>query len=118
MSPTEADEAEESRAVLGHIAGFLLPIVAPLALLIASRHCSGFIHRHLLASTVVSGLWLMLAVGVISIDVGRFSVDEQQTSTAGCIALVVVGASVFLVNVLNMQRAKRRQSPIGWPTYA
>lgn len=107
-------ETDESRAVLGHIAGFLLPLVGPVALLVASRGRSRVVREHLLVSAVVSAAWFLLAVTVISVDVGHLSVDEQQTSTGGLVALLVVAAAVLAIIVMNVQRAKRQKPPLGW----
>lgn len=111
----EAKQPEpESVAVMGHVAGFLLPLLGPLALLALSRTRSKLVRTHLIASLVVSTAWLVMATVVISVDVGRFSVDEQATSGLGLFWLLVVGGLIFLIVILNVQRAKRGQSPIAW----
>ena len=109
----DASDAQQSRAVLGHVAGFLLPLVGPLVLLIASRNEGRFVRRHLAVSAVVSSLWLVLAIGVISIDVGSLSLDEQRTSTGGLLGLLLVAGAVLWMVLVNVRRAKRHQPPLG-----
>jgi hypothetical protein len=109
-------DTDESRAVLGHVAGFLLPLVGPMVLLMVSRDRGRLVRHHLAMATVVSGLWLVLAVGVISLDAGHLTLDEQQTSTGGLAALAVVAGLVLSVILVNVQRAKRQRLPVGWPT--
>jgi len=67
-------------------------------------------------ATVVSGSWLGLAALVISLDVGRVSLDEQQTSAGGLVALAVVAGLVLALILVNVRRAKCHQLPVGWPT--
>lgn len=110
---TEHSESE-SAAVLGHVAGFLLPLLGPAVLLIVNRTRSTFVRTHLAASLVVSTVWLSLAVLVISVDLGRLSVDEQETSGVGLVGLLAVAGLTLVLIVLNIQRVKRYQPPVGW----
>ncbi len=113
MTGAEQDDSE-SVAALGHVAGFLLPLLGPAVLLIVNRSGSTFVRAHLAASLVVSTAWLALAVLVISIDVGRLSVDEQQTSGFGLAGLLAIAGFTLVLIVLNVQRVKRYQLPVGW----
>lgn len=107
-------DTDEFRAIIGHVVGFTLPFLGPALLLLASRRRGQFVCQHLVEAMAASLAWLILAVVVISVDVGHLSLDEQQTSTAGRTALLALAAAVIAVIVTNIQRAKRQQPPLGF----
>lgn len=114
VNDTEAD-GDESLAVLGHVSGFLVPVVAPSLLLVLNWTRTRLVRAHLAVSVMVSAAWLLAAIAVISVDSGHVSIDEQETSTAGLVGLLAVAAAVVLLIVMNIQRVRRRQLPLGWP---
>ena len=64
------------------------------------------------ASVIFSGVWCGTAVAIISLDVGRLSVNEQQTSGTGFLLLAAVFGLMVTVTVVNIQRVKQGRPPL------
>ena len=101
----------ESVAVLGHVSGVLLPIIGPIGLVILSKGRSRLDCQHLRASIFFSTVWVGTVVAIISVDVGHFSIDEQETSNIGLALLLTAAAVMITITSVNIRRAKREQPP-------
>lgn len=99
---------------LGHVAGLVLPVAGPALLLVAFRGRGTLVRRHILTSLIASAGWVFAVVAIISIDIGRFSIDEQDTSSVGLLMLLVAGCAMLAVVVMNIRRAKEMRAPLGW----
>ena len=100
------------QAVLAHTSCVLLPLVGPTVMLFLFRR-SPFVRAHALFAAVASAAWLVVAVLIISVDLGHLSVDESRISTAALIGLAVAFITVVTGVVVNIRRAKNGHGPIG-----
>lgn len=109
-----SEHEDRRQAVLGHASSILLPVLGPAIILLLSRR-SRFVCAHALIAVTASAAWVAMAVLIISIDSGRFSVDESRASTSALVGLVVAFLIGVTVGVVNIQRAKSGRGPMGWP---
>ncbi len=108
------DSGDRLQAVFAHSTSVLLPVLGPAVILVLSRR-SPFLRAHALAASAASAAWTLVALLIISIDQGRFSVDETDSSGWAVVGLGVALVTVIGLGVINVQRAKQARSPIGWP---
>ncbi len=106
------ETGERSTAVFAHVSAVLLPVVAPALLAIVQRK-NLFIRGHAMAAVVTSLAWVASAVMIISVDLGRLSIDEDETSTGGLVALLVLFVAVVILVVTNIGRARSGRPPVG-----
>jgi len=104
---------ERFTAIIAHISAIALPFLGPLVLTLVTRKGHKLVHEHAVSALALSACWCIAAVGIISLDVGRFSVDEQETSLAAALALLALTVAVIVVVVFNIGRARRDEVPLG-----
>lgn len=110
-SPSRCPSCGEFQ-VLGHVLGVLLPVVGPTVLLAVSARRPPLERLHVLASILFSGMWIVSVVAIISFDVGRLSLDEQETSTGGLVLLLLAAGSMIATATVNIRRAKQQKPPL------
>ncbi len=99
-------------AVFAHVGAVLLPVVAPALVAIVQRK-NPFIRSHSVAAVATSLAWIGSTVLIISVDLGRLSIDEAETSAGGLVALLVVFVAVVTLVVTNISRARSGRPPVG-----
>lgn len=98
--------------VLSYVSGFFSPVVGPLLLLLLVRPTERGARQHMWASLAYSAVWLLPSVAIVSIDLGRLSVNGQETSGMGSLALAAVLVMMIATNVANVQRSQRGRPPL------
>jgi hypothetical protein len=77
---------ERFAAVVSHVAAVLLPILGPAVILIGFAKAK-LVRLHAAVALAVSSVWMVAVVLIISLDKGRFSIEEEDTSPLALIAL-------------------------------
>jgi uncharacterized membrane protein len=106
------EPGDRSTAVFAHIGAVFLPVVAPALLAIVQRK-NRFIRGHAMAAVATSLAWITSAVLIISVDLGRLSIDESETSTGGLVALLILFVAVVTMVAANISRARSGRPPVG-----
>jgi hypothetical protein len=105
---------ERFAAVVSHVAGIFLPILGPLVIVIGFGKVK-LVRLHASVAVAVSTVWVVAVVLIISVDKGRFSIEEEGTSPLALVALSVAFILVMTVALLNIRRAKMDLGPVGTP---
>lgn len=106
------EQGDRSTAVMAHVGAVFVPVVAPALLAILHRK-NLFVRSHAVVAVVTSLAWIASAVLIISVDLGRVSIDEAETSTGGLVALLLLFVAVVTMVVTNVRRARSGRPPAG-----
>ncbi len=103
---------ERFAAVVSHVAAVLLPILGPVLVLVSFR-TNKLVRLHAVVALVTSAAWVVIVVMIISLDKGRLSVDEADTSTAALGGLIAAFGVTMTLALMNIRRARTDQRPVG-----
>ena len=107
-----SEEQQVLRITVAHVTAVLLPIVGPLCMLLSARD-DKLVRRHASAALLLSIVWTLVAIALMSADAGHLTTDESELSGLGTGVLAAAFIAAVALSVVNIRRGKARQMPIG-----